>query len=63
MSLETRNPRRISDVTRDKPQVDRAEHANYERTAAQRHPAASASYHPCRDKGWARHVGAGSGWR
>lgn len=63
MSLETRNPRRIADVTRDKPQVDRAEHANYERAVAQRHPAARASHHPSREWGWGRHVGAGSGWR
>jgi len=63
MSLETRNPRRIADVTRDKPQVDRAEHANYERAVAQRHPAARASHLPTPDKGWARHLDAGSGWR
>lgn len=40
MSLETQSLRRNPDAYRDKPQVERTEHANHERPAAQVHPRA-----------------------
>ena len=38
MSLEPKTPNRFNDVPRDKPQVDRVEHANLERPGAKFHP-------------------------
>ncbi|MEP6823866.1 MAG: hypothetical protein ABI919_03545 [Ramlibacter sp.] len=40
MSLVARSPERASEAPRDKPQVDRVEHANLERPGAQAHPLA-----------------------
>ena len=40
MSLETRSSDRSPEVQRDKPQVDRVEHANLDRPGAQAHPLA-----------------------
>ncbi|WP_298932453.1 hypothetical protein [uncultured Ramlibacter sp.] len=41
MSLESTRPDRPSEAPRDKPQVDRGEHANLERPGAQFHPRAA----------------------
>lgn len=50
MSLQTlKPPRQPIDVPRDKPQVDRVEHANLERPGAVLHP---------RARGWAEHARA-----
>ncbi len=40
MALESKAPARFVDIPRDKPQVDRVEHANLERPGAQSHPRA-----------------------
>ena len=45
MSLETRSSDRTAEAPRDKPHVDRVEHANLERPGAQAHPLA---------RGWSR---------
>lgn len=45
MSLETRSSDRTIEAPRDKPRVDRVEHANLERPGAQAHPLA---------RGWSR---------
>ncbi|WP_167772546.1 hypothetical protein [Ramlibacter henchirensis] len=38
MLTESKNPNKISDTPRDKPQGDRVEHANLERPGAASHP-------------------------
>jgi hypothetical protein len=43
MSNETKTSNRFADVPRDKPQVDRVEHANLDRPGAQAHPRAARS--------------------
>ncbi|WP_158307814.1 hypothetical protein [Ramlibacter tataouinensis] len=55
MALESKSPTRFADAPRDKPQVDRVEHANLERPGAQFHPRARA--------GWERHGQQRRGWR
>lgn len=54
MSLETRTSERNSESPRDKPQVDRVEHANLERPGAQAHPLA---------RGWSRAADPILAWR
>lgn len=54
MSLEARSSDRNSETPRDKPQVDRVEHANLERPGAQAHPLA---------RGWSRVGDAHPAWR
>jgi hypothetical protein len=54
MSLETKSPNRFADAPRDKPQVDRVEHANLERPGAQFHPRAN---------GWQRTDNKITAWR
>lgn len=56
MSRESKTPNRFADVPRDKPQVDRVEHANLERPGAQAHPRASGG------GGWSRYVNRMSAW-
>lgn len=41
MSKESKSPNRFADAPRDKPQVDRVEHANLDRPGAQAHPRAA----------------------
>jgi hypothetical protein len=43
MSNETKTTNRFADAPRDKPQVDRVEHANLDRPGAQAHPRAARS--------------------
>lgn len=38
MSRDTKTPNRFADTHREKPQLERAEHANLERPGAQAHP-------------------------
>ena len=55
MSLEPKSVNRFDDAPRDKPQVDRVEHANLEqRPGAQSHPVAG---------GWNRSKDPLSAWR
>lgn len=55
MALESKSPSRYSELPpRDKPQVDRVEHANLERPGAQFHPVA---------RGWDRPANPLSAWR
>jgi hypothetical protein len=54
MSLESKSPNRFTDAPRDKPQVDRVEHANLERPGAQIHPSA---------RGWNGHDDKIKAWR
>ncbi len=62
MSLESiKPPRRLADVPRDKPQVDRIEHANLERRpGALLHPEARSRGRTV-DTGWSRYA-AGPRW-
>lgn len=53
MSNEPKSLNRFADSPRDKPRVDRTEHANLERPGAQSHPRAS---------GWSG-VATPAGWR
>jgi hypothetical protein len=56
MSKEAKSPNRFADAPRDKPQVDRVEHANLDRPGAQAHPRAT------RGTGdWSRYTPA-AGW-
>ncbi len=55
MSLDTKSSNRFSENLRDKPQVDRVEHANLERPGAQFHPRAQG--------GWERIDSKFSAWR
>ena len=41
MSKEIKSSNRFADAPRDKPQVDRVEHANLDRPGAQAHPRAA----------------------
>jgi hypothetical protein len=56
MSNETKTSKRFADVPRDKPQVDRVEHANLDRPGAQAHPRAARSG----SGDWSRHMTAAS---
>jgi len=49
MSLENRQSERQAESLRDKPQVDRVEHANLERPGAQAHPRAGSGWHAYRN--------------
>ncbi|HSW18097.1 MAG TPA: hypothetical protein VLJ86_12785 [Ramlibacter sp.] len=62
MSLETTSRRRVIDAPRDKPQVDRVEHANLDRPGAHLHPRANGAWDARRAaRGWDAQPGAG--WR
>ncbi len=63
MSLEIHrtSPQRPPGPDRDKPAVDRAEHANLERAHARTHPRACQA--PATGAGWARHRTGPAGWR
>ncbi|MEJ7931567.1 hypothetical protein WG922_16455 [Ramlibacter sp. AN1015] len=66
MSLETLKPTpRPIDVPRDKPQVDRIEHANLDRPGAVLHPRAAGGWSAAlaRSTGWERVRRQGDGWR
>jgi hypothetical protein len=66
MSLESlKTPSRPIDVPRDKPQVDRVEHANLDRPGAVMHPRAGSDRGwtaQAPRAGWARHLASPS-WR
>jgi hypothetical protein len=55
MSKEAKSPNRFADVPRDKPQVDRVEHANLDRPGAQAHPRAARG-----STDWSRYLQAAS---
>lgn len=57
MALESKSPNRFADAPRDKPQVERVEHANLERPGAQAHPRARVR------AGWELHAQPRAGWR
>jgi len=60
MSLESlKKPARSIDVPRDKPQVDRIEHANLQRPGAALHPSARRAAH---GSAWGRYL-ASPAWR
>lgn len=55
MPRETKTPNRFADAPRDKPQVDRVEHANLERPGAQAHPRAGGG-------DWSRYANRMTAW-
>lgn len=57
MPRETKTPNRFADAPRDKPQVDRVEHANLERPGAQAHPRFAGS------ADWSRYANPITAWR
>lgn len=64
MALENLSPRRAIDAPRDKPAVDRVEHANLDRPGAHLHPrACSAGWDARRPiiRGWDAHLPATRG--
>ncbi len=54
--------RRLADPSRDKPQVDRVEHANLDRPGAYLHPRAYSGDGPARSRGWAVHGRGPQAW-
>jgi hypothetical protein len=65
MALESTLKRRPVDAPRDKPHVDRVEHANLDRPGANLHPRASQIgwEAPFRGRGWDERPMGTQGWR
>ncbi len=61
MSLEIHTPRRPPQPDRDKPEVDRTEHANLERARARLHPCAP--HGPAALGDWRRHAVGPRAWK
>ncbi len=56
MTLETKTLRRRTDVARDKPITERAEHGNLDRPGAFLHPRASDARPLLRTRDWSRYM-------
>lgn len=62
MSLDPKTTRRPAEVLRDKPPIDRVEHANIDRPGAFMHPRAQAPVRPSRGREWAHYLHGRTGW-